>query len=47
VQYLAEQLNWVVKSLLVNKLQLTYGVGAVEKIAMAFFEISSSCVSRL
>jgi len=36
-----------VKTLLVNKLQLAHGVGLVEKMAMAFFKISSSCANRL
>ena len=34
-------------SLLVKELQRIHGVGGCEKMAMAFFKISSSCASRL
>ena len=33
--------------LLVNELQRTHGVGGCEKMAMAFFKMSSSCAYRL
>ena len=46
VQDLAKQLDRMVKALLVNKLQLTHGVRVAEKVAMAFFKISSSWACR-
>ena len=46
-QYVAEQLHRVVESLLANKRQLAHGVGVAEKVAMAFFNTSSSWASRL
>ena len=47
VQDLAKQLHWIVNPLLVNKMRRAHGVGGCEKMAMAFFRMSSSCASRL
>lgn len=38
VQDLAKQLNLIVNTLLINKMQLTHGVGGCEKIAIAFLK---------
>ena len=46
-EHLAELLDWMAGPLLVNELQLAHGVGECEKMAMAFFKMSSSYASRL
>ena len=46
-QNLAKLLDRVKRPLLVNEMQRTHGVGDCEKMAMAFFKISSSCASRV
>jgi len=46
VEHLAEELDWVVKALLVNEVQLIHDVGGCEKMVMAFFKISNSWAYR-
>ena len=47
VQQLCQVLDVVMSTLLVNEMHRTHGVGGCEKMAMAFFKMSSSCASRL
>ena len=46
-QPLIQLLDRMKRPLLVNEMQCTHGVGECEKMAMAFFKMSSSCANRL
>jgi hypothetical protein len=42
VEYLTEELHWIVKSVLINKLHLAHGIWAVEKIVMTFLKSTAT-----